>query len=161
MLKATLLTAGLMAGSAALAQDMSPDRVDVIEVMGASERYGTLIEAALAAGLAEPVATMEEVTVFAPIDAAFESIGDLDALLQDPERLAGILELHVVEGEILSDDLEPGAELETLAGDVLTVSMENGQIMLTAPSGSQASVVEADMVADNGVAHGIGAVLTP
>lgn len=94
-------------------------------------------------------------TLFAPTNEAFEALpeGTLESLT--PEELTDILLYHVVEGQYLSTDLEDGQMLETLLGPDLTVSI-NGEVMI-----NTATVVEADIIASNGVIHAIDEVLLP
>ena len=146
------------------AQDMSPTTIDIVEVASGSGQFDTLIQALLAAGLAETVATTDGITVFAPINEAFVAVDDLDALLEDTETLTSILQLHVVPSVLMSDALSSGeaTEVETLGGGMLTISTgEGGQITITSPSGAEAMVVRADIEADNGVIHAIETVLMP
>ncbi|NJC34590.1 putative surface protein with fasciclin (FAS1) repeats [Sphingomonas jejuensis] len=158
-----LLAATLLAvASPALAQgDMTPSTVDVVEVASAAGQYGSLLDAAMAAGLAETLATTDGLTVFAPIDAAFLAVDDLDALKADRTRLADTLRLHVVPRSYLSTDIPAGTtQVRTLAGETLTITNNNGTISVTDPSGARAMVVRADLRADNGVVHGINRVLS-
>lgn len=159
---AAALAAASVVSSAALAQDMTPEAIDIVEVASASGHFETLIQALLEADLAETVATTEDITVFAPIDEAFDAIQDLDGLLADPERLTSVLRLHVVPSIYLSEELSDGEiEIETLGGETLTIARAEGQVTVTSPSGDEAMIVEADIEADNGVIHAINAVLTP
>lgn len=161
LLVAAVSTAAL-ASVNAQAQDMSPGVVDVVEVASAADNYGTFLQAALKADLAEPLATRQDVTIFAPIDAAFTSVEDLDAVLADKEKLAGLLNLHVVPTAYLSSELADGeTSVRTLDGQSITIRNDNGQISIRTPSGAEAMVVQADLRADNGVVHGIDTVLMP
>ena len=161
ILFATLLSLGVFS-SCANAQDMTPTTVDIVEVASASGQFETLLEAVMAADLAEALATEEEITVFAPINEAFQGVEDLDALLADQAQLASVLKLHVVPSQYLSDDLTDGeTEIETLNGEKLTITRRQGQVSITSPSGVEAMVVRADIKADNGVIHAINKVLIP
>jgi uncharacterized surface protein with fasciclin (FAS1) repeats len=158
---AAILLAGL-AAAPALAQDMTPDTVDVVEAASANPNLEAFLQATTDAELAEAIATAPAVTVFAPINEAFEAVEDLATLQADPAALAAVLELHVVPTAYLSGDIPEGVtEVETLAGETLTLTNEDGQISVTSPSGVEAMVVEADIEGDNGVVHAINTVLTP
>lgn len=107
-------------------------------------------------------------TMFAPTDDAFEAFEDenpgvLDALTD--EEVDNLLRYHLVDGALQAEDLEDAEELETLADDnpTITVNVSNGDVTLTDGSGDteDAAVTEADIEASNGVIHAIDGVLLP
>jgi uncharacterized surface protein with fasciclin (FAS1) repeats len=95
-------------------------------------------------------------TVFAPTDDAFGALpaGAIDELLADIPLLTEVLLHHVHSGNVLSTDLSDGMEVPTLNDDVLVVSIDAGSVMI-----DMSTVIQADIVADNGVVHVINAVL--
>ena len=98
-------------------------------------------------------------TVFAPTDAAFAAIQkDVDNLLKSENKaqLANILTYHVVSGTHMAAELKDGAELATVQGEKLTVSVKDGKVMV-----GGANVTTADVAASNGVVHLIDKVLMP
>lgn len=136
-----------------------PDVAAVAELEGLTGLITAINAAAPVEGvpvraiLADPTANY---TVFAPSNAAF------DALPQVPpaEQLTGILLYHVLAGEapVFSDDLEP--RFDTVAE--LTMILDGTDI--NGGSGGDfggAGIVATDIVAANGVAHVIDAVLIP
>lgn len=160
---ATALTALVLMPPAVSAQNSwNEDRKmkDIVGVAAEAGGFGTLLAAAEAAGLVETLRSAGPFTVFAPTDAAFDKLpeGTVEALLQDPERLAAILEYHVVPGRITAGDvLEAGAATPTTAqGRRLDVRVVDGKVMVDG-----ATVVQADVEASNGVIHVIDAVLLP
>merc|ERR1712176_1150334 len=99
-------------------------------------------------------------TVFAPTDDAFTALLQTLNVTKDEllarEDLATILQYHVINGQVLSSDLEPTQDVTTLSGDSLTVT-NDGTTVMAGP----AEVVIADVVCSNGVIHAIDAVLLP
>lgn len=98
-------------------------------------------------------------TVFAPTDAAFAAIQkDVDSLLkpENKAKLAKILTFHVVSGKHMAADLKDGAELTTVQGEKLKVSLKDNKVMI-----GEAHVTTADVAASNGVVHLIDKVLMP
>ncbi|WP_281613234.1 fasciclin domain-containing protein [Flammeovirga sp. SubArs3] len=91
-------------------------------------------------------------TVFAPTDDAFEMV-DLTGL--STEYIARILAHHVVENTNLSGSLENGQMVTTLAGTKLEISKSEGVQV------GRVNVVQADLVASNGVIHVVDEVLLP
>lgn len=139
--------------------DLEPENSSVVDVIVASEFHTTLETAVLAAGLAETLSGDGPFTVFAPTDAAFSLLpeGTLEALLADPSgQLTSILSHHVHSGSALSTDLSDGMMIPTVAGTNLDVTITDGMVYI-----SNAQVVTADIVVDNGVVHVIDAVLLP
>ena len=160
MIRSTLLSmtaATLLAGPALADQHaMSKDIVDTVAEAGS---FSTLLAAAEAAGLVETLRGEGPFTVFAPTDEAFAALpeGTVETLLMDENRdqLTEILTYHVVPGAVMSGDLSDGMEAETVAGMPVTISTEGGVTV------NEASVVQADIEASNGVIHVIDSVLLP
>lgn len=142
--------------------DMTPDSVDVVEAASAVGQLDELLAAVLDAGLAETLAQSKDVTVLAPIDAAFESLPEKDALRGDKSRLAQVLKYHVIPKTYLVADIPAGdTQVTTLSGQTLTLTNDAGSITITTPSGIKAMVVQQDIKSDNGVVHAINKVLMP
>jgi uncharacterized surface protein with fasciclin (FAS1) repeats len=131
----------------------------VVDVIVNSPDHNTLEVAVIAAELADDLSGPGPFTVFAPTDAAFAALpaGVVDALLVDPTGdLAQILLYHVVSGTALSTSLTDGQTITTLLGEDITVTIGMNSVMI-----NNATVVAADILADNGVVHVIDAVLLP
>jgi uncharacterized surface protein with fasciclin (FAS1) repeats len=133
---------------------------DVVALAQATPELSTLVKAVTTAGLAETLQEEGPYTVFAPTDDAFAAVGPdvLADLLRTRNRdqLTGILTYHVVPGELKAADLEDGQMLDTVQGDQLEVSVQGDEVMV-----GDATVVQADVDAANGVVHVIDAVLMP
>jgi uncharacterized surface protein with fasciclin (FAS1) repeats len=129
-------------------------------IIGALEkwRFHKLLAAIEAAGLTDVLANGGPFTLFAPTNHAFARLpeGVLDALLADPDALAGILKYHVVEGIVASTDLANGEELTTLTGEKIRVNVTRWGIKLNG-----VDVEYADKRALNGIVHVIDEVLIP
>jgi uncharacterized protein YjfI (DUF2170 family) len=131
----------------------------VVDIIVSSPVHTILETAVLAAGLEGTLSGDGPFTVFAPTDAAFESLpaGTIETLLADPTGLlTTILLYHVVGANALSTDLSDGQTIATLQGGDVTVTINANGVFI-----NDAQVVVADIIADNGVVHVIDAVLTP
>jgi uncharacterized surface protein with fasciclin (FAS1) repeats len=132
----------------------------VVDIAIGSPDHTTLVAAVQAAGLVETLNGYGPFTVFAPTNAAFEALpaGTVEGLLEpeSKEALTGILTFHVVSGNVMSGDLSDGQEVTTLNGQTLTVSIQDGKVMI-----GGATVVAADLAGTNGVVHVIDTVLLP
>ena len=134
------------------------EATDIVAVAVATEGFSTLVAALTAAGLVETLQGEGPFTVFAPNDAAFAALpeGLLEKLLL-PENiavLASILTYHVVGAKVLST--------EVVAGDA--ASVEGSNLALATDMGvmvNDATVIQADVEASNGVIHVIDKVLVP
>jgi len=75
---------------------------------------------------------------------------------ENREQLAAILTYHVVSGKIMSADIAgKTAEVATVQGSNISVNAMNGVMV------DNATVVAADIEADNGVIHVIDQVVLP
>jgi uncharacterized surface protein with fasciclin (FAS1) repeats len=160
--RALLVVAVASIGALALAPAKAADIVATAKSAGIFE---TLLAAAGAAGLAEALATTDNITVFAPTDEAFAALpaGTVENLLkpENKAQLVAILTLHVLPRELASNQL-PGRNIhvKTLNGaERLSVTKSPGGV--TVGASNTANVVTADIKADNGLIHIIDAVLLP
>jgi uncharacterized surface protein with fasciclin (FAS1) repeats len=130
---------------------------DIVDTAISANQFNTLATALKAAGLVDTLKGPGPFTVFAPTDAAFAKLpkADLEALLNDKAKLTAVLTYHVVPGRVLSQDVKPGA-VRTVEGRSVTVRAQDGKVMVDG-----ATVVAADIVADNGVIHIIDSVIVP
>lgn len=131
---------------------------DIITVATDAGTYTTLLTALDAAGLRSALQEEGPYTVFAPNDAAFEALpaGTLDDLMANATELTSVLQYHVVPGEFNATSLEEFDTLETLEGEMLNVTVTDGVVTLDG-----ATVITADIEANNGIIHEIDAVLLP
>lgn len=114
--------------------------------------FTTLVAALEAAGLVDTLSAPNgPYTVFAPTDDAFAAIpAALVSCLLLPDNidaLTSILTYHVVEGAVLSTDLEEGT-VETLSTELISISLADGVTINDATT-----VITADIETSNGVIH--------
>ncbi|MEH1840337.1 MAG: fasciclin domain-containing protein [Nostoc sp.] len=122
--------------------------------------FTTLTKALKAAGLTGALQGTDNLTIFAPTDAAFAKLPQ-DALQEllnpaNKEVLLKILNYHVVSGKILSTDLKSG-EVKSLEGGTINVKVDPA----TGVTVNEAKVTQADITATNGVIHAIDQVILP
>lgn len=132
----------------------------IVETAVDAGQFETLVAAVQAADLADTLSGAGPFTVFAPTDAAFAALpeGTVADLLkpENKARLVAILTYHVVPGAVTSGALA-GKQLdaETVEGSALSIDATDGVTV------EGAKVVQADIVAENGVIHVIDKVLLP
>lgn len=130
----------------------TPSVVSKLRSLG---EFSTLIKALSKTGLDDILSRRCCYTLFAPRDEAFESIyGDtLYELFQDKKALREVLLYHVLEGRVYSASIREGLRLKTLQGGYLNF----GESLKV----EGASILNADIEAQNGVIHVIDKVLMP
>lgn len=79
----------------------------------------------------------------------------LEALREDPDTLILVLDQHALLASLPSEKIEDG-EVETVAGSVEATVDDNGTIHF-----DDATVLEADIEATNGIIHAVDTVLIP
>ncbi|MFE4107647.1 fasciclin domain-containing protein [Almyronema epifaneia] len=145
------------------AEQSQPQAVDtsgmtIVEIAASNSAFNTLVQAVQAAELAGTLSGDGPFTVFAPTDAAFAQLpaGALDLLLmpENQDLLQRVLEYHVVPGEVMSSDLSSG-KVESLNGGLAVLVTDSSVIV------NDASVVQPDIQASNGVIHVVSRVLMP
>ena len=133
---------------------------DIVDIASETDALSTLVAAVEAAGLVETLKGDGPFTVFAPTNDAFDALpdGTLESLLleENREMLIEILTYHVVPGKVMSGDLSDGMTAGTVQGSDVTISVGDYGVSV-----NDASVVQADVEASNGVVHVIDAVILP
>lgn len=149
--------------SASAAADTSS--MTIAEIAASNPDFSTLVAAVDAAGLTETLSGTGPYTVFAPTNDAFDALpaGTVETLLKpkNQEQLAAILTYHVVDGQVMAADVQPG-EVTTVNGATFEVSTGmDGSVEITDGQGNTATVTATDIEASNGVIHVIDTVLLP
>lgn len=133
---------------------------DIVDTAVAAGSFQTLVAAVQAAGLVETLKGEGPFTVFAPTDEAFAALpeGTVESLLlpENREQLVAILTYHVVAGKVTAADVVNVDSAETVNGASITVTVSNGTVKI-----DDATVIQADVMASNGVIHVIDQVILP
>ena len=133
---------------------------DIVSTAIAAGNFTTLAVALEAAGLVETLQGKGPFTVFAPTDEAFAKLppGTVEELLkpENKEKLTSVLTYHVVQGRVTAKDVVDLESAETVNGQSLAVTVEDGGVTIDG-----ANVVDADIECSNGVIHVIDRVVLP
>merc|ERR1719436_1768823 len=137
---------------------------NIAEVVTGDERFSTLLAAVGAAGLADTLATGGPFTVFAPTNDAFAKIPKetLNGLLADKDALTAVLLRHVVPGTNFAKGIywttHSTAGEDKIATQVFKAGVTK---VVSSVDGKRtgARVVDADIIATNGVIHAIDTVI--
>ncbi len=131
----------------------------IVDVATADGRFSVLLSAVEAAGLTETLAT-GKFTLLAPTDEAFAAFGmpAVDALLANPDttELVAFVKNHLLPLPQDAHTITIFSNVVTVAGGSLAVTSDNDKVTI-----GGATVVAADVRADNGIIHVIDAVLAP
>lgn len=157
---------------------------NIVDIATGSDDFNILVKALSAAGLVETVAGLEDVTVFAPTDAAFTQLAkdlgfDGDASDEDAvfgfiaEALAGlapdgdpiplltdVLLYHVSAGAKMADEVDAADAVSTLL-EGATFATEGTELIDNEPDIDNPNIVVPDVSASNGIVQGIDRVLLP
>jgi transforming growth factor-beta-induced protein len=131
----------------------------VVEIAVSNPDFSILVDAVKKAGLVDALSAEGPFTVFAPTNAAFESLFSqlgVDGVKDlSSEQLTPILTYHVVSGKVMSTDLS-NTKVGTLnEGNKIKVDLSDGVKI------NDSNVVAADIEGKNGVVHVIDKVLIP
>jgi uncharacterized surface protein with fasciclin (FAS1) repeats len=122
----------------------------------------TLVSAVTAANLVDTLNGLEDITVLAPANAAFEAIpaDALNAVLADNAQLTAILTHHVIEGRLAPDEL--AGTHTTVNGDQVTIEGSGESFTIDGTvTQTQASVVCGNVMTANATVYIIDQVLAP
>ena len=130
---------------------------NIVEVATAAGNFKTLVAAVTAANLGATLSGPGPFTVFAPTDEAFAKLpkGTVDGLLKDIPALTKILTYHVVSGKVMAADVVKLTHAKTVEGSDVRIDASHGVKV------NDATVVQADIAASNGVIHAVDTVLMP
>jgi uncharacterized surface protein with fasciclin (FAS1) repeats len=166
---------------------------NVIDTLAADGRFNRFLELVGRAGLTDQFRGAGPMTLFAPTDAAFNQAnvavlqdlvaqgggggGALSGASPDFVRLRSLIGYHVIPGMALtSAQLIGDQQIKTVAGGVVRIASQGGNIAITNPApeqqratfgagglniGAPAAVLQPDIFASNGVIHAITQVLYP
>lgn len=148
--------------SACVALPAAAPAQDIVDVAAGNPNFSTLVAAVKAAGLVDTLKGPGPFTVFAPTNEAFANLppGTLDDLLKPENKstLTAILTYHVVPGAVKAADVVKldGQNATTVEGRPLPIRFNGESVRV-----GDATVVQTDIEATNGVIHVIDTVLLP
>jgi len=128
----------------------------IVDVLSSNPDFSSLVTLLTQAGLTDTLAADGPFTVFAPTDNAFAAVPPqtLEAVTSNNALLTQVLLYHVLDGQVLSSDFVFGDNVQTLNGASVTTFTDPLMV-------NGANINQADLLASNGVIHGIDSVLIP
>jgi uncharacterized surface protein with fasciclin (FAS1) repeats len=147
-----------VAGQSAVADDVS--QKDIVKVAVGSPAHTTLVAAVKAAELVDVLSNAGPFTVFAPTNEAFDKLpkGTVEDLLkpENKDKLADILQYHVLIGGYPSERFTDGSTLGTASGGSVKISVKDGKVMI-----NDSATIIGTVEASNGLVHVVDAVVLP
>ena len=133
---------------------------DIVATAKASGQFNTFLKAAEATNLTSLLKDNKNLTVFAPTDAAFAALpaGELDKLMlpENKAQLQKVLIYHVINAKVPSSEFKGATrKAATVAGP--SVELAGGATLKV----NDADIVQADVMATNGIIHVVDKVLMP
>jgi uncharacterized surface protein with fasciclin (FAS1) repeats len=130
----------------------------VATAASANPVLSTLVAAVKKAGLVDTLNSAQNITVFAPDNAAFAKIpaATLDKVLDNKAELTKILTYHVASGRYTPAQLASGTAIKTLEGGTVMPTMANGTYTVNG-----ANVVCGNVQTANATVYIIDTVLMP
>ena len=131
---------------------------NIVETAAGAPQFSTLVSLVERAGLANALSGKQQLTVFAPTNAAFDKVPKktLNALLKDKGLLRRVLLYHVVAGKIPAKQVVEREGAKTRNGARVTFKVEGKKVYV-----NDARVITPDIRASNGIVHAINRVLIP
>lgn len=129
---------------------------DIVDIAVGAGAFTTLVTAVQAANLVDALKSPGPFTVFAPNDDAFAKLppGTITTLVQNIPQLSRILTFHVVSGRYTREDLAKLGSVTSLEGTNIEIDISDESFEV-----NNATVVAADIEADNGIIHVIDNVI--
>ena len=155
-----LIAATLLFAISVLCQQANAQQKSIVETAVGAGNFNTLVAAVKAAGLVDALSGNDQLTVFAPTDAAFEKLDPslLQTLLlpENKDQLKAILTFHVVPGRVMAADAYGLSSAASLQGQRLNLSLRDD-----VPRINNSAIVATDIGCRNGVIHVIDEVMLP
>jgi transforming growth factor-beta-induced protein len=143
----------------------APNVIDIAVALSQAENpeftvLVSLLTSPAYSGITQAIIDSDNITVFAPTDAAFAEISATIATLTE-EQISDVLLYHAVGARVFSTDLSDGQVVGMLNSQEITVNIGTDGVSLTDTTAEAANVVEVNIQGSNGVIHVIDKVLIP
>jgi uncharacterized surface protein with fasciclin (FAS1) repeats len=134
----------------------------ILDIAKNTSEHTMLVAALYKADMVKTLSKNQPITLFAPDDEAFRNLEKDSSEILDDTNLGNLLQHHIVAGKwtlaqiIEAIDLGGGvAEIKTLDGDTLKLTVVDGNIILN----DSVAFVTPDLEAEDGILHSIDGVL--
>ncbi|KAI5607978.1 transforming growth factor-beta-induced protein ig-h3 precursor, partial [Silurus asotus] len=137
---------------------LAPPMGTVMDVLKADNRFSTLVGNIQRAGMTELLNKKGTYTIFAPTSEAFRAMppADLNKIQRDPRELANLLKYHIGDEFLISGGVTSHTRMKPMSGETLELGMRNSTLYV-----NRVQVVDADIMATNGVVHAVNSIIKP
>ena len=129
---------------------------NIVETAASDGSFHTMVTFIRASGMVPMLRGKGPYTIFAPTDAAFARLpADMQQkLFENPQVLPIFLNRYIVSGKLTSERVFHRPRVRTLDGRNLSIETTNAGMVLV----NHGRLIKPDIVAGNGVIHGIDSV---
>ncbi|XP_022617065.1 transforming growth factor-beta-induced protein ig-h3 [Seriola dumerili] len=137
---------------------LTPPMGTIMDVLKADDRFSLLVGAIQTAGMTELLNQQGALTFFAPTNDAFNTLpqAELNRLMRNPQELSAVLRYHLGEGMLVSGGVGSHTRVKPLHGEKLELGVRNYTVYI-----NKVPVADADLMATNGVVHGVNSIIKP
>lgn len=130
---------------------------DLLDTAARSGSFKIFLDAVKTAGLTRQLKAEGPYTIFMPTDTAFQKVDDAEweTIRKNPDKLARVIRYHIIPGKVKVTEVKPGPTRSD-EGEPLQLKSDNGMVTVNG-----ARVTDSDLMADNGIIHGIDHLLIP
>lgn len=143
----------------------APNVIDIAVALSQAENpeftvLVSLLTSPAYSDITDAIINSDDITIFAPTDAAFNEISATIATLTE-EQISDVLLYHAAGARVFSTGLSDGQVVSMLNTQDITVNIGSNGVSLTDTTAVAANVVEVNIQGSNGVIHVIDKVLIP
>ncbi|KAM7418242.1 hypothetical protein PAMA_017752 [Pampus argenteus] len=137
---------------------LTPPMGTIMDVLKADDRFSLLVGAIQVAGMTELLNQQGMLTFFAPTNDAFNALSqpELNRLMRNHQELSAMLRYHLGESMLVSGGVGSHTRVKPLEGQKLELGVRNYTVYV-----NKIPVVDADLMATNGVVHAVNSIIKP
>ncbi|KAM7389281.1 hypothetical protein PAMP_023267 [Pampus punctatissimus] len=137
---------------------LTPPMGTIMDVLKADDRFSLLVGAIQVAGMTELLNQQGVLTFFAPTNDAFNTLpqAELNRLMRNRQELSAMLRYHLGESMLVSGGVGSHTRVKPLEGEKLELGVRNYTVYV-----NKIPVVDADLMATNGVVHAVNSIIKP
>jgi transforming growth factor-beta-induced protein len=140
----------------------------ILDLTAENDDFSFLADAIIIADLHETLGGDPRYTLFAPTNDAFNALFDKLGITaenfltdENSEQVKEVLLYHIIEGKRLLEDLLEADQINTLLNALVFVKESEGHFYAGNDENGFAWLIEADVMAENGVMHVVDMVMSP
>ncbi|KAG7218130.1 hypothetical protein INR49_020581 [Caranx melampygus] len=135
---------------------LTPPVGTIMDVLKGDDRFSLLVGVIQTAGMTELLNQQGALTFFAPTNDAFSAMtqAERNRMMRNPQELSAMLRYHLGEGMLVSGGVGSHTRLKPLQGQKLELGVRNYTVYV-----NKVPVADADLMATNGVIHGVNSII--